>query len=418
MTATNQIPAWFKYPSYHWQKKRAVVIGAGIAGCQISWHLAELGWDITLIERNEKIATEASGNPAGVISPKMTSKPSTGEDFYTASFRYTLRQLQQLQKQGIKWHNCGLLQLTHNKREEKRWLALKQRDFSDSFLQLIEEHKSSEIANIQLPYKASYFPQAGWINPAHFCDVLSQHKNINKLVNTQAIRIQKQHSLWHVLDTAHGNPIAQEALIIIANGKDLIQFEQTQHLPRMPVAGQTTLAEASEHSRKLKTVIGHEGYLTPADTKSNQHTFGATFDRHNNNPTLTEQANNENLSQLKQYLPEFTHSLMNTKSAHAAVRLTTPDRFPYLGAIPNWDFYHTHYDDLHHGKKWKEYPDGEYQQGLFALGGFGSRGLTTSGYCAKLLTHIIENKVVTEKEQTLLQNCHPARYLIKQLKKG
>ncbi len=417
MSDSNQIPAWFNYPNYDWQHKRAVIIGAGIAGCQIAWHLAQQGWKITLIERHDKIASEASGNPAGVISPKVTSKPSAGEGFYTESFDYTLSQLDQLQKLGLEWHGCGLLQLTHSQREEERWQQLKGRGFDDTFLQLVDEVQTSKIANIPLPYKASYFPQAGWIDPAHFCEILSQHNNCIKLLETKAIRLEKKHNHWHVLDE-NENSIALEEVVIIANGRGLTQFEQTQNLPSMPVAGQTTLGSASAYSKQLKTVIGHEGYLTPSDEKSNQHTFGATFDRNNGNPQINQQADSDNRSQLTQYLPEFADSLIDTESAHAAVRLTTPDRFPYAGAIPDWDFYKEHYDDLHHGKKWKEYPEAEYQNGLFVMGGFGSRGLTTSGYCAKILTDIIVNKPLSNKDKITLQNCHPARYLIKQLKKA
>ena len=73
MPDSNQIPAWFSYPEYHWKEKHAVVIGAGIAGCQTAWHLVQQGWQVTLIEREDKIAQHASGNPAGLISPKMTS---------------------------------------------------------------------------------------------------------------------------------------------------------------------------------------------------------------------------------------------------------------------------------------------------------------------------------------------------------
>ena len=417
MTITKDIPAWFNTPDYDWQKKRAIVIGAGIAGCQMSWHLAQAGWNITLIERNKTIANEASGNPAGVISPKMTSKPSIGEDFYTQSFQYTLDQLSLLKKQGLEWHGCGLLQLTHNQREEKRWQQLKERDFKEDFLQLLDEDETSKVANIPLPYKASYFPQAGWIDPAHFCESLSSHRNCNLLKETNALRIEKQEDLWHVFDT-RGQSIAQAEIVIIANGKDLTQFTQTSDLPSMPIAGQTTLGTASIESTKLKAVIGHEGYLTPADIHSKKHTFGATFDRNNDQSTITPKADTDNLEQLTQYLPEFAESLTATESAHAAVRLTTPDRFPYAGAIPDWDFYRKHYDDLHHGKKWKEYPKAEYQRGLFVLASFGSRGLTTSGYCAKLLTQLIENKPISNQEGTILENLHPARYLIKQLKKG
>ncbi|WP_299877851.1 FAD-dependent 5-carboxymethylaminomethyl-2-thiouridine(34) oxidoreductase MnmC [uncultured Cocleimonas sp.] len=414
---SKKTPSWFNVPDYDWQKKQAIVIGAGIAGCQMSWHLSQAGWDITLIDRNKKIANEASGNPAGVISPKMTSRPSLGEDFYTHSFQYTLDQISQLKKQGLEWHGCGLLQLSHYQREEKRWQQLKERDFKEDFLQLLDEEETSKVANIPLPYKSSYFPQSGWIDPTHFCNVLSGDKHCKILLETKAIHLEKQENLWHVLDE-NDDLIAQAEVVIITNGKDLTQFKQTKNLPTMPVAGQTTLGTASEYSSKLKTVIGHEGYLTPADTKSDQHTFGATFDRNNDKPKITQQADKDNLAQLTQYLPEFAESLINTESAHAAVRLTTPDRFPYTGAIPDWDFYRKHYDDLHHGKKWKEYPKAEYQKGLFVLGGFGSRGLTTSGYCAKLLSNIITNQPFSNEEKPILQNLHLARYLIKALKKG
>ncbi|WP_201325096.1 FAD-dependent oxidoreductase, partial [Burkholderia sp. E168m23] len=45
--------------------RRAIVIGAGLAGCAVVERLAARGWDVTLIERHERIASEASGNPAG-----------------------------------------------------------------------------------------------------------------------------------------------------------------------------------------------------------------------------------------------------------------------------------------------------------------------------------------------------------------
>ncbi len=423
MSNATQTPAWFHYPKNNWQQKHAVIIGAGIAGCQMAWHLAQAGWNITLIERQQKIASEASGNPAGVISPKMTAKPSIGEDFYTQSFYYTLKQLAHLTKQGLEWHNCGMLQLSHNPREEKRWQALKARNFSPHFLQLIDEKESSRVANIPLDYKASYFPQAGWINPAHFCEVLmhevlSKNNQHTTLLASTAIQLQKQQNLWHVLDENH-HSIAQANVVIIANGKELTQFKQTQYLPCMPVAGQTTRGNASQFSTKLKTVIGHEGYLTPADTITKQHTFGASFERNKAQTEMTAQADADNLDQLTRYLPEFAESLRDTHSAHAAVRLTTPDRFPYTGALPDWDFYQAHYNDLHHGKKWKKYPKAEYQQGLFVLAGLGSRGLTTAGYCAKLLTNLITPLItqqpLTAAEKLMLQYLHPARYLIRDL---
>ena len=427
----NKTPIWFQYPRFNWKTRHVVIIGGGIAGAQMAFHLCQRRWRVTLIERHAKLATEASGNPAGVISPKMTALPSDGEDFYTQSFDYTLSLLEALEKQGkkIEWDACGALQLAHNPRELKRWQALKDRQLSADFIQLLNEDETKKVAGIKLhpqqAYKSSYFPKGAWANPASLVTALSDHPRCEVILHTEAISLEKSGSDWHVSDDT-GTTISKAEVLIIANGKDLFSFEQSKFLPYMPVSGQTTSAKASAFSGKLKTVIGHEGYLTPAIDF--QHTFGATFERNNAQPMLKPEADSANLDQLAQYLPEFTHSLKNVKSAHAAVRITTPDRFPYAGALPDKDFYQQAYNDLHQGKQWKEYPKAQYQEGLFVLGGLGSRGLTTSGYCAKALSELIDgdgtgeanekNSLESKQAMTLLQNCHPARFLIKKLKRN
>jgi len=415
LTNHTKTTPWFDYPTYSWQTKHAVIVGGGIAGCQMAWHLCQANWQITLIERHKKIATEASGNPVGVILPKMTSQKSNGEDFYSACFEYALSQLDILKQQGktVDWKQCGALQLTHNTRENNRWNALNKREFSDEFLQLLNENDTSQQAGIDLPYKSSYFPQAGWIKPDSFCHALSDHTNCKVIVEKEAVTLSKNDTHWQVLNT-NSETIVQAEAVIICGGKDLFSFEQSNFLPSMPVTGQTTFAIAENDSKKLKTVIGHEGYLTPAI--DNQHIFGATFERENNTPSLTLQADEKNREQLNKYLPEFCAKLSAFTSAHTAVRMTTPDRFPYIGALPDREFYQNNYHDLHQGKHYKTYPQAKYQDGLFMLGGLGSRGLTTSGFCAKNLCDLLENK--TSSHSQLLHSCHPARFLVKALKQN
>ena len=49
--------------------KKAIVIGGGLAGTASAEALARRGWQVTLIERNAKLAQEGSGNPLGVLYP-------------------------------------------------------------------------------------------------------------------------------------------------------------------------------------------------------------------------------------------------------------------------------------------------------------------------------------------------------------
>ncbi|PID47503.1 MAG: hypothetical protein CSB47_00550 [Proteobacteria bacterium] len=408
------MPAWFNYPEFDWPEKHAIIIGAGIAGCQMTWHLSRLGWRVTLIEQERHISTKASGNLAGVISPKMTAQDSDGERFYRAAFHYATQQLSH-----FGWQPCGMLQLAHNDREQRRWASLKQRIFDTTFLQLVSPNEASNIAGIRCDYPASYFPQAGFIHPATFCHDLLAHSNHHLICARKVTKLQRCHlnNMWEVLDETE-QCIQKAPVIILCNGIDISGFSVSQFIPQMPVLGQTSHMPSSTISG-INCVIGHEGYLIPAYQGIN--VFGATFDREFDCITTTEQANQRNLSQLKRYLPALERQIQTVTSGHAAARSTTPDRYPYAGAIPDINYYQQHYQPLKHGRPHQHYPDAKYQNGLFVLGGFGSRGLTTSAYCANALSQLIANQHNTLEQHhnaQLLNTLHPARFLIRQLKRG
>ena len=201
----------------------------------------------------------------------------------------------------------------HEKREENRWSALKDREFSEDFIQLLDEESTNKIAGIPLNYKASFFPQAGWINPRSFCEALLEaainNTNCRKILASEAISLEKQNNDWHVLND-QGQSIANAEVVIIANGKDLNGFAQSRGLPTMPVAGQTTVAAATELSRQLKTAIGHEGYLTPASDNTGQLTFGASFERNVSEVYSNPEADKQNLEQLRKYIPQLADSFI------------------------------------------------------------------------------------------------------------
>jgi tRNA 5-methylaminomethyl-2-thiouridine biosynthesis bifunctional protein len=54
---------------------------------------------------------------------------------------------------------------------------------------------------------------------------------------------------------------------------------------------------------------------------------------------------------------------------------------------------------------------------VFIAAGFGSRGLTTSGLSAALLAAVLTGEPLPV-QATLYQQLHPARFLIRQLKRG
>lgn len=397
------ISPWFALPEPH-PIDHATVIGGGIAGCQIAHALAKRGWQVTLLERHARLATEASGNRAGVLTPKMTAEPGWGETFYRQCFVYAIQQIRELEAAGqvIEWAQCGALQLAHEPREAARQQALRERDLPPDFIQILDQQAASAVAGIPLPTGASYFPQAGWVNPASLCAALVAHPQIEVRTLTHATRLPST------------------GITIIASGREADQLAETAFLPFLPVMGQTSRAVASAASALLKTTLGHEGYLTPAI--AGQHIFGATFVRNVRDAVLDDAADVTNFQQLAQHLPDFARSLVAERSrsiegSHAAIRMTTPDRYPVVGALPDVDFFRQAYADLRHGRASQGFPQAHYQQGVFVMAGFGSRGLTTSGWCADLLAAIIGGEPLPA-EVTLYGQLHPARFLIRQLKRG
>jgi tRNA 5-methylaminomethyl-2-thiouridine biosynthesis bifunctional protein len=392
------LPSWFALPEPS-PTHHATIIGGGIAGCQIAHALAQRGWQVTLLERHARLATEASGNRAGVLTPKMTAEPGWGETFYRQAFLYALQQVRQLEAAGqtIDWAQCGALQLAHEPREAARQQAIHERGLAEDFIQILGQQAASEVAGIPLPAGASYFPQAGWLNPASLCAALVAHERIEVRTLTEATRLPA------------------EGISIIASGREADRFAQSAFLPFMPVMGQTSLASASADTARLKTTLGHEGYLTPAI--AGRHLFGATFVRKVHDAVLDETADATNFQQLAHYLPAFARSLSAVESSHAAIRMTTPDRYPVVGALPDTDFFRQAYADLRHGRANQGFPAAQYQPGVFMLAGFGSRGLATSGLCAELLAALMSGEPLPV-QATLYQNLHPARFLIRQLRRG
>ena len=52
--------------------KTVIIIGGGLAGAASAEAMARRGYEVTLIERYSSLAQEASGNPLGVLYPRLT----------------------------------------------------------------------------------------------------------------------------------------------------------------------------------------------------------------------------------------------------------------------------------------------------------------------------------------------------------
>src|SRR6266581_2737840 len=103
---------------------RAVIIGGGVGGCSIAYHLTQLGWqDIVVLERAE-LTSGSTFHSAGLVGQLRTSVNLTRLIRYSTDL---YRRLKAETGRDPEWHEVGSLRLASSPermQELKRLVAL------------------------------------------------------------------------------------------------------------------------------------------------------------------------------------------------------------------------------------------------------------------------------------------------------
>jgi tRNA 5-methylaminomethyl-2-thiouridine biosynthesis bifunctional protein len=419
---TKQIEAkspapWFALPNAEGKSensKHAVVIGAGIAGITTAWSLAKRGWKVDIIERDDAIAQGGSGNPLGIVMPRISLGDSDEREFYDTAFFKTLRELARLKQQypELDWQQGGVLQLACSERISRQ---IEKLDCVSELAQAVSAEQASEIAGVEIETGALYFPQAGWIDPVQLCQLLLMDAgdNISLHTSTDVASIQYADGGWQLLDAAQ-SLIVHADTVILANASAASQFPQTAFLPLEAARGQVSLIPATAHSRQLRCTICHEGYILPES--HGEHVIGASFLAGDSSTEPRRAEDVENIHQLQRALPRLFTNETPVVNSRAALRATTADRLPLLGPLPEETFFADNYHDLHQGKPASTYPPAEYLDGLYVNAGHGARGLTSAFLSAEVIASQLNHEPLAVAETTW-QALSPVRFQIRKFRK-
>ena len=146
---------------------RVVIIGGGIAGCSVAYHLAKLGWeDVVLLER-KKLTSGTTWHAAGLVRASLYTANLTRLAKYTADL-YT--NLEKETGQATGFVQPGSLSIATNKErwEEFQRGAAMLRGF-DVIAEQIgpqEVKKKWPLLNVDDVIGAIYYPKDGKCNPA------------------------------------------------------------------------------------------------------------------------------------------------------------------------------------------------------------------------------------------------------------
>ena len=405
------IKPWFARPAPVLGERKALVIGAGLAGCATAASLAARGWQVSLLERHDALAQEASGNPQGVLYLKLSAHGTALSQMILAGFGYTRRVLEHLQR-GVAWDGCGVLQLAFDARETERQAQLAEA-FDSGLLHLLDREQAQARAGVALAHGGLFFPAGGWVHPPALCAWQARREGVSVLTHHEVLDLRQVDGRWQAWA---GERLLDEAPVVVLAGAAEVQ--RFADLPLKRIRGQITSLAQTAESQSLATVVCAEGYVAPP--RLGEHTLGASFDFKSDDLTPTAAEHAGNLELLKGISVDLAQRLHvdsldpATVQGRAAFRCTSPDYLPIVGPLADAARFDQAYASLR--KDARQVPDVAcpWLDGLYVNSGHGSRGLITAPLSAELLAAWLDNEPLP-LPRNVAEACHPNRFALRNL---
>jgi 4-methylaminobutanoate oxidase (formaldehyde-forming) len=199
-------------------QSRAVIIGGGIIGCSTAYHLAKLGWEVTLLERH-KLTSGSTFHAAGLVGQLRASANITQLLTESVKLYATLEAETGL---ATGWKQNGGLRLACN---QERWTEVKRQATTARSFGLEMHLLSPKEAEILWPLMevedvvgAAFLPTDGQVNPSDITQSLAKGARMNGAAifeDTAVTAIETTAGRATAVITPKGR-IACEAVIVCA----------------------------------------------------------------------------------------------------------------------------------------------------------------------------------------------------------
>lgn len=176
-------------------KARAVIIGGGVSGCSVAYHLAKLGWtDIVLLERKQ-LTSGTTWHAAGLIGQLRASQNMTRLAKYSADLYVRLEE-----ETGVATGMRQVGSITVALTEERKHEIYRQASLARAFDVDVREISPSEVndmyphLNVSDVVGAVHLPLDGQCDPANIAMALAKGARQRGAKVVENVKVTKVHA--------------------------------------------------------------------------------------------------------------------------------------------------------------------------------------------------------------------------------
>ena len=394
-------------PAAHEGERRALIVGAGLAGSACALALARRGWQVTLLDAGTTATAAASALPAGLLYPLLSADDNLASRLSRAGYLYAVQALSRLQSPACAsiWQRCGVFHQSAGAAERAALLARLQHDGAPpEYAQGWSAAQAAAWLGLSPRHDGIWFPGGAVVHGGRWCAAMAQAAQAN-CVGMVVARIDRRASGWQVLDAAghcHEAPV-----LILASAHAVPGLLGARHLPLQTLAGRLSLLAAPALA-KLRAALSGDGYCIPPLLGSAA--IGASYEGAQApdaaGAAAAHAGNVQRLQHLLASAPAVT-----VAGEFAAQRCVAPDRMPLAGPLAEESAVLQSVGGLA-GAQLEDLPR---SAGLYCLAGLGSRGLSLAPLLGELLAAQISGEPLP-LERRLVAAVDPARFLLRHLR--
>ncbi len=348
-----------------------VVIGAGLAGASVAAALARRGWLVQVLDAAPEPAAGASGLPAGLLVPHVSSDDSPRSRLTRSGLRLMRSEAQRLLQAGQDWAASGVLEqrLDGNPGLPIPWPAEGQQ------ITCLAATGTEAWRAGMAAVPALWHAQAAWIKPARLVQAWLKQSGVSFRGNTKVERLQRAGAQWQLLDR-EGKLLTSASHVVLANAAAAPRLlaplglaTQLPALQEMRGVMSSGLRQPGDETTLPPFPVNGLGSLIPAVPTEDGLAWyaGATYEDATQPPATASEHHNTNFDKLRTLLPAAAQALAPSFAPGVArgwggTRCVSADRLPLVGPLEEG-----------------------LQPTLWISAAMGSRGLSFAMLCAELL---------------------------------